>query len=133
MTNAAYGFEKDDHSYLVGVDDRDGLLVPAECQCKSDRFREGYDCKHKVALATIGGPVVLEAAADYRTRSVNTEGSDTSTGDDLLADGGIAIEETGGESEPFDVAKRTNCDCSELLDDFPCWFCVSEEKRELPE
>lgn len=67
VTNASWGFQKDDHSYIVGVEDRDGVAVPAECGCKADRFREDYDCKHKVALASVGGPVVLQAAVDYST------------------------------------------------------------------
>lgn len=71
VTNASWGFQSSDHSYIVGIEDRDGLLIPAECGCKADRFREDYDCKHKVALATVGGPIVLQAAIDCPTPTVD--------------------------------------------------------------
>jgi len=57
VTNGSYGCEKDNHSYLFRVEDHDRLLVPAECECPADKYNEEYDCKHKVTLATIGGPV----------------------------------------------------------------------------
>jgi hypothetical protein len=124
VTNASYGFEKSDHSYLVGVEDRDGLLVPAECECPADKYNEEYDCKHKVALATVGGPVVLEASVSYPTPSGNRERSNTSTlSDKLRVDGGITTEEIGGESKPLDAAEPDGCDCTELSDGFPCWKC----------
>lgn len=43
VTNASYGFEKDDHSYIVGVKERDGQVIPAECGCEADRYGEDYD------------------------------------------------------------------------------------------
>ncbi|WP_159901912.1 hypothetical protein [Salinirussus salinus] len=61
VANASYGFEKADHTYTVGVAVRDGVAFPAECECPADIHRE-QDCKHKVALALIGNPVVLDAA-----------------------------------------------------------------------
>lgn len=39
----AYSFEKDDHSYLVGIKERDGQVVPAAWECKADRYNEKYD------------------------------------------------------------------------------------------
>lgn len=68
VTNASYGFEKDDHSYTVGVEVRDGVAVPAECECPADVHRDS-DCKHKTALAIIGGPTVLNAAVDFEGSS----------------------------------------------------------------
>ena len=64
VINASYGFEKDDHSYTVGVEVRDGVAVPVECACPADIHREP-DCKHKVALATVGGSTVMEAALEF--------------------------------------------------------------------
>lgn len=66
VTNASYGVtRKADHRYTVTVDHRDdGLIVPLHCTCPSDQFGEA-DCKHKVALAIRGGPVVLGAAVAY--------------------------------------------------------------------
>lgn len=62
VTNASYGFLKDDHSYVVTVEERDGVVVPAACDCPADEHIEEVDCKHKVALATVGGPTVLRTA-----------------------------------------------------------------------
>jgi len=100
VTNASYGCEKDNHSYLVGVEDRDGVLVPAECECPADMYNEEYDCKHKVALAAVGGAVVLDAAAAFSHQS--TEGDES-----ILA----------GE-----------CDCT-TLSDLPCWPCYRKGVR----
>lgn len=134
VTNAAYGFEKEDHSYLISVEDRDGVLVPAECECPADKYNEEYDCKHKVALATVGGPVVLEASVNCPTPSGNPERSNASTlSDKLRADGGATTEGVGGESKPLDAEKHGECDCAELSNDFPCWPCVRDEKRTTPE
>lgn len=64
VTNASYGYQKDDHSYTVGVDVRDGVAVPSECGCPAD-IHHDTDCKHRVALAIVGGPTVLNAAVDF--------------------------------------------------------------------
>lgn len=134
VTNASYGYEKDDHSYLVGVEDRDGLLVPAECECPADKYNEEYDCKHKVALATIGGPVVLQTAVDCPTPTVDGEGTDSTTlAERLRADGGVIAEEQREDGAGVIEAEREGCDCAELTDDFPCWPCVRDGRRELPE
>jgi len=68
VTNASYGFEKDDHSYTVGVAVRDGVAVPSECECPAD-IHHDTDCKHKTALAIVGGPTVLNAAVDFEGSS----------------------------------------------------------------
>lgn len=111
VTNASYGFLKDDHSYTVSIEDRDGLAVPAECECPADKHREEYDCKHKVALATVGGPTVLNAAVEY----------DSVAAGEVRADGGVLA---GAESSSPD------CDCSNLSD-FPCWNCVRAQNKQI--
>ena len=68
VTNASYGFEKDDHSYTVGIEVRDGVAVPAECECPADVHHDS-DCKHKTALAIVGGPTVLNAAVTSRVQA----------------------------------------------------------------
>jgi len=68
VTNASYGFEKDDHSYTVRVAVRDGVAVPSECECLADTHHD-TDCKHKTALAIVGGPTVLNAAVDFKELS----------------------------------------------------------------
>ena len=134
VTNASYGVKKDDHSYLVGVEDGDGLLVPSECECPADKYNEEYDCKHKVALATVGGPVVLEASVNCPTPSGNPERSNASTlSDKLRADGGATTEGVSKKSKSLDGAEPDECDCAELSDDFPCWPCVRDDYRALPD
>ena len=134
VTNTSYGFEKDDHSYLVGIDDRDGLLVPAECECPADQYNEDYDCKHKVALATVGGPVVLEASVNFPTPSADTERSNAlRLSDKLRADGGTVTKEIGGRSKPLDAVEHDECEeCIKLSDDFPCFSCFINGQKELP-
>ena len=93
VANASYGCEKGDHTYTVGVKKRGGVPVPVECSCPADIHREP-DCKHKVALATIGGPVVLNAAVDYEDTgelSVRDENVPT-VADKLQTDGGNTTE-----------------------------------------
>jgi hypothetical protein len=137
VTNASYGCEKDEHSYLVGVEDRDGLLVPAECECPADKYNEEYDCKHKVALATIGGPVVLQTAVDCPTPTVNGKGSDSTTlAERLRADGGVATEERRDDAPALIAEEREECpNGSEWCpgpdaDSLPCFACfeLSEER-----
>lgn len=126
VTNASYGFEKDDHSYTVGVEDRGELAVPAECDCPADMYHEDYDCKHKVALAAVGGETVLKASVNFATPSENSERPNASTvADKLRTD--------GGESKSFDASKHEECDCAGLSNDFPCWSCVRDGKRKLSE
>lgn len=133
VTNASYGVEKDDHSYLVGIEDRDGLLTPAECECPADKYNEEYDCKHKVALGTIGGPVILEASVNFPTESADTDHSNTSTlSERLQADGGIISAEEKEETKRVNASESDECDCAELSDDFPCWSCVRNGRKEIP-
>ena len=115
VTNASYGYLKDDHTYRVGVAERDGQLIPAECNCPADRHHDP-DCKHKVALALCGGPVVMQAAADYQPSEENESPQEVRTAADKLRT-------DGGESD------HEECDCEE----FPCWPCVQAGRREIPE
>ncbi|QKY21197.1 SWIM zinc finger family protein [Halolamina sp. CBA1230] len=124
VTNASYGFEKEDHSYLVGVDDRGDVVVPAECGCKADRFRDHYDCKHKVALATIGGPVVLQAAVDVESSapalSVQERDDVTTVADKLQTDGGsVAVDADSDSCRHGD--DRCDGPNGEGLPCFPCF------------
>jgi hypothetical protein len=124
VTNASWGFQKEDHSYVVGIEERDGQPVPSECGCKADRFREEYDCKHKVALAAVGNSVVLQTAVDYSTPSVNAEGTDKKTlRDKLRADGGAVTERESVGGHTVNESNPEDCDCEELSGDLPCANC----------
>jgi hypothetical protein len=128
VTNASYGFEKDDHSYLVGVEEREGLLVPSECECKADRYNDDYDCKHKVALATVGGPVVLQAAVDLDNPAPTFSESDvdgvTIAADKLETDGGTAtVDDDSDSCENGD----DRCDGHDGAG-FPCFDCFEVDR-----
>lgn len=121
VTNASYGYLKDKHTYTVGVEVRDGLAVPAECECPADVHRDP-DCKHKVALATVGNSTVLNAAVDYENPVPASSDSDSVTAaDKLRADGGDLNQREGNDGE------------CESVSDFPCWECYQTGRRDLPE
>lgn len=103
VTNASYGVEKEDHAYTVGIEKRGGLPVPAECNCPADIHRDP-DCKHKVALATVGGPVVLNAAVDFENAAAGLSGSTpdgiTTAAHKLQTDGGMTPSGDGPDACP---------------------------------
>lgn len=131
VTNASYGFEKADHSYLVGVEDRDSLLVPAECECPADKYNEEYDCKHKVALATVGGPIVLQAAVDCPITGDSENTTSQTLNDKLRPDGGAVTDETTNDPKPLNASKHEDCNCTEYSN-FPCFECYLDGQKELP-
>lgn len=100
VRNASYGFLSDDHTYTVGVENHDGAGLPAECGCPADIHRD-QDCKHKVALATVGGPVVLDAAIETEVR----------------ADGGQPDPEVCPNGEDWCAGPGS--------DDLPCFDCYT--------
>lgn len=128
VTNASYGFEKDDHSYLVGFEERDGVPVPAECGCKADQYHDDYDCKHKVALATVAGPLVLNAAVESDNGAAALSEQDsanvTTVADKLQTDGGITA-----NPENVDICRNGN-DCCEgsHAETLPCFACFEVEQ-----
>lgn len=112
VTNESYGVEKDAHAYVVAVEDVGGVIVPRECECPADRFRDDYACKHRVALASIGGQVVMEAAAAFPEKSLEES---TSVEPTPVADGGRP--------------ESATCEC-EGLGELPCWSCYQSERKE---
>jgi hypothetical protein len=130
VTNASYGFEKGDHRYIVTVEDRDGVFVPDKCECPADQYNEEYSCKHRVAVATIGGPVVLGAAMVYTSDGGSHSGPITMA-DKIRTDGGTDVRtdrdkhvdgDTGANNRPDD------CDCGEWNEGLalPCWPCYRD-------
>lgn len=120
VTNASYGYLKDEHSYRVSVD-ADGL--PVDCDCPGFQHHhgpKGMAGKHMVALATVAGPVVIEAARNF---PAGTEEPDA-----LVPDGGVAAVPPHEPEE----CKNGNPGCpGPDADDLPCFpcFCESEARR----
>jgi hypothetical protein len=102
VTNKSHE-DADDHTYTIHVEGD----IPADCTCPAWEFQSGA-CKHMVAVA-IREPV-LEAATEDRP---------------VRADGGVTL-------ESFVTDDTGECDCGELPDDFPCWPCVRDGRRDLP-
>jgi hypothetical protein len=125
VTNESYGYLKDDHQYIVTVEERDGVVVPAECECKADLYHEEYACKHRVSLATIGGPVVLEAAAEFLPKETSANPTtETVTGAELLkSDGGVPAT----EAEPDTCLNGQEGCPGPDGDDLPCFACYEGE------
>ncbi|WP_157224583.1 SWIM zinc finger family protein [Natronococcus occultus] len=125
VTNASYGYLKDDHAYVVGVEVRNGRPVPVECDCPADQFSEEYACKHRVALAAIGGPTVLNAAVACETPKSDTDPDPdavetaNTAADKLQADGGV----------PAETEEPAECDCTRE-GGFPCWPCFRDGEAE---
>jgi len=125
VINASYGFEKDDHSYTVGVEVRDGVAVPVECDCPADIHREP-DCKHKVALATVGGSTVMNAAVKFE----ESEESDSAppfprSQDDDTTTVADKIETDGGP----ETCRNGNVHCNGSADEtLPCFACFGGEQ-----
>jgi len=127
VTNAAYGFLKDDHSYVVGIEKRGDVPIPAECECPADIHREP-DCKHKVALTTVGGATVLNAATAFTESSApfpSRSAENVTTGaDKLQADGGaVTSDDQAGDCPNGDE----RCDGPDG-DVFPCFDCFEVEQ-----
>jgi hypothetical protein len=127
VTNASYGFKKEDHAYVVGVEVRDGLAVPAECECPADKYGEDYDCKHKVALATVGGPTVLNAGVEYKPPVKETPSELETMADKLKADGGTTETMTDAELETCPNGNPL-CDGPDN-DTIPCFACFEGGSR----
>lgn len=103
-----------DHEYLVAVTDG----IPATCECPADERFEGA-CKHRVAVA-IREPILAAA-----------------TREQVAADGGIAAdvdnEEPAPDDDTTDDDRPDDCTCEDLRGEFPCWPCVRDGWKELPE
>ncbi|MFC7080997.1 SWIM zinc finger family protein [Halorussus caseinilyticus] len=124
VTNASYGYLKEDHAYTVGVEERDGRGVPAECDCPADVHHES-DCKHKVAVATIGGKVLLDAAVNF---SAPSEGGRVPAESVTVAD---KLRADGGSSVVAEACPNGQVRCGGPEDDeLPCFACYSGNRSE---
>lgn len=111
VTNVSYGCEKNEHRYTVTVEESDGVIVPVECECPADQYNEEYSCKHRVAVATIGGPVVLNAAMAF-------DPDEPEPADEIVTDGGSSETETCPNEDSL-------CD-GPAGDGLPCFDCYEQ-------
>jgi hypothetical protein len=130
VTNASYGFEKDDHKYVVTVEEQGGLFVPDKCECPADHYNDDYSCKHRVAVATIGGPVVLGAAMAY-TSGEGNQPEPTTVAEKIRTDGGTDVRSDTDDHVAGDSGtdeRPDDCDCASFMGDYglPCWPCYRD-------
>ncbi|WP_323675262.1 SWIM zinc finger family protein [Halorubellus sp. PRR65] len=121
VTNASYGYLSEEHAYVVGVEEREGVVVPAECACPADVHGDKA-CKHRVAAATVAGPTVLNAAVDFENPAPDPDAlaSATTAADLLTLRGGVP-----------DDAQSEECPECAGLSSMPCWACVRDGKRSV--
>ena len=115
VTNASYGDLADDHSYVVELEKRGARAVPARCECPADQYSEHYDCKHKVALAEKGGPLVIDTAMAYEPDGKVTARDTSREQREARTDGGVP-------------ADNEDCDCLPNAD-LPCFECYCGYKE----
>jgi|AntRauMinimDraft_4_1070384.scaffolds.fasta_scaffold01605_3 hypothetical protein len=121
VCNLSYGYLADDHTYRVMIDEQG---VPVSCTCPGYEYHhrpKGRVGKHMLAVATVGGPTLLEAARAFSPNHEPTGATETTTASrKLKADGGRSSDDT-------------ECpDCANLSD-LPCFNCYSDNRRRLPE
>lgn len=119
VANASYGYLKGDHTYTVTIENVDGAALPTECECPADQHHDP-DCKHKVALASIGGPTVLNAALDADGRALSRTNAESPLAQ-FVTDGGVQADAPPAETDgcPHD---RAGCDGPQS-DTVGCFEC----------
>ena len=137
-----------DDLYLVVSESGSEYLVDtreSRCDCPDAHYNLEADeqCKHERRVRYATGETPIPAWTD--TDAIDPHlGLQTARSPIRAAtDGGIVGGEVGESFESREnqredgaaviEAEREECDCAELSDDFPCWPCVREGRRELPE
>jgi len=130
VTNASWGAEKDEHRYIVTVEDQNGLFIPDKCECPADQYNDDYSYKHQVAVATVGGPVVLGAAMAY-TSDRSSQSEPTTMVDKIRTGRGTDVgsdvdDDVAGDSDAVD--RPDDCNCAPFMADhgLPCWPCYRD-------
>lgn len=125
VTNASYGYLKDEHTYEVLIDEK-GL--PVSCSCPGYQHYHkpnGRVGKHMLAVAAIGGPTLLEAA---RAFSPDTDHPETPIKTETAAE---RLHPDGGslESKP-ETCPNGDPDCDGPDgDDLPCFDCFQADTK----
>ena len=126
VCNASYGYLKDEHTYRVMIDEEG---VPVSCTCKGFKHYHspnGRVGKHMLAVATIGGQTLLDAARDFSPHSTPADhDSTTTTAEKLKADGGIATIDPESDTCPNGYTLCGGPDGDVL----PCFPCLETKDR----
>jgi hypothetical protein len=124
VRNLSYGHLAEDHTYRVMIDEHG---VPISCTCPGFEHHHGPNGrvgKHMLAVATVGGPTLLEAARAFSPEYEPTGATETTTASmKLKADGGRSSDDNSTDAECTECAN---------LSDLPCWSCYSDGQRKLP-
>lgn len=122
-----------EHEYLVTVE----AGVPICCTCPADLHYDGA-CKHRLAVA-IRKPVLDAAVAALLSADGGVAGRPRrDENDDAVEDTEEEADESGaGGAEAnvdADVDERPpDCSCPDDPEGFPCWPCVRDGRKKLPE
>ena len=101
--------------------------IPVSCICKGFKHYHspnGGVGKHMLAVATVGGETLLEAAGEFSPHSTPSGEIDTETvAEKLKSDGGTVAAETESETCPD---REPYCDGPES-DNLPCFDCFNQK------
>jgi hypothetical protein len=124
VRNASYGPFEDEHTYRVMIDERG---IPVSCSCKGFQHHHGPNGrvgKHMLAVAAIGGPTLLDAAAAFSPHTTPSEEAETETiADRLKADGGSL---NAGREPGRCPNGNDRCD-GPGSDGLPCFACYCDQ------
>ena len=121
----------DEHVYDVTVT----AGVPSACTCPADDHYETA-CKHRLAVAirepVLNAAIANAAPANSRTQYVSPDdGRGGQQGP--ITDGGGVTDTSSDETDIADSDRPTDCECPDDPDGFPCWPCVRDGYRTLPD
>ncbi len=108
------------------VDAREG-----RCTCPDHQYRE-VECKHIRRTRFATGQRAIPAWVDADEVDAQLGEHVDGTPKVAATDGGVTLDSFGADGD-HDDDRPEDCDCEELSGDFPCWPCVRDGRRELPE
>lgn len=131
----------EEHVYTVTV----AGGVPTACTCPADEHHEPA-CKHRLAVA-IREPVLDAAVANATERDADDTDDERDDRDDderdddeeggappiPVADGAGVADPPDDEADATESERPDDCACPNGPVEFPCWPCVREGYRALPD
>jgi len=108
----------------------DALEGRCTCPDKQYNLEDGKLCKHERRVRFATGQWAIPAWVDADEVDAQIGEHVEETPKVAVTDGGVTLEEFGADDRDDN---RPECDCDELRGDFPCWICVRDGGRDLPE